>query len=122
MEFISDRYVTVMTEHYFHGLIFNKIPLFRRLKFREVCSFKMIYGTVSKQNQPIEGAGLYKFPTREDGTPLSYSFDRRPYLEASVGICNIFKLIRIDLIRRFNYLDHPNVTKFGIRASLISTF
>ena len=122
MEFISDRYFTVMTEHYFNGLIFNKIPLFRRLKFREVCAFKMIYGRVTDINQPKEGSGLYLFPMQPDGSPLSYSLSARPYLEASVGISNILKVLRVDLIRRFNYLNHPNVSQFGIRASAVVTF
>lgn len=124
MEFISDRYVMFMTEQYFHGAVFNKIPVFRRLKMREVCTFKMIYGGVSRQNQPQIGAnnGLFKFPSDVNGVPISYSLDQKPYVEASVGVSNILRLIRIDYIRRFNYLDHPNVAKYGIRVSLVSTF
>jgi hypothetical protein len=42
--------------------------------------------------------------------------DSTPYVEGSVGIENIFKFIRIDYVRRFNYLDHPEVPSSGIRV------
>jgi hypothetical protein len=115
MEFVSDRYATLMVEHYFAGFFFNKIPLLRKLKWREACSFKMLYGQVSAQNRPEEDSGLLKFPTLPDGTPITYTLDDKPYMEASVGITNIFKVIRVDLIRRFSYLEHPGAAKYGVR-------
>jgi hypothetical protein len=39
-------------------------------------------------------------------------------VEGSVGLSNIFKLLRIDYVRRFTYLDHPQVAKSGIRARI----
>ena len=38
-----------------------------------------------------------------------------PYVEASVGIENIFKVLRVDYVRRFTYTDLPGVSKWGIR-------
>ncbi|MDO8366512.1 MAG: DUF5686 family protein, partial [Saprospiraceae bacterium] len=115
MEFVSDRYATIMAEHYFNGFFLNKIPLIRKLKLRETCSFKMLYGQVSAQNRPSENSGLLKFPTFPDGTPITYTLESQPYMEASVGITNIFKFLRVDLIRRFNYLEHPGAAKYGVR-------
>ena len=40
-----------------------------------------------------------------------------PYAEAAVGIENIFKIIRVDALWRLTYLDHPDIAKFGIRAT-----
>jgi hypothetical protein len=118
MEFVSDRYVAVNIEHAFYGFFMNKIPLVRRLKLRETCTLKVLYGQVSEQNQPRPGSGLYELPRYPDGTPLTYTLENKPYVEASVGIGNIFKLLRIDLVRRFTYLDHPGVNKFGIRGTV----
>lgn len=117
MEFVSDRYATVMVEHYFGGFFFNKVPLFRKLKWRETCSLKMLYGQVSNQNKPTEGSGLLKFPTLPDGvTPITYTLESKPYVEASIGITNIFRVFRVDLVRRFTYLDHPGAVKYGFRV------
>ena len=115
MEFVSDRYAALMVEQYFGGFFLNKIPLLRKLKWRETCSFKLLYGQVSAQNQPGENSGLLKFPTTPDGLPITYTLNNQPYMEASVGITNIFKFLRVDLIRRFTYLEHPGAIKFGLR-------
>lgn len=123
MEFISDRYVTLITEQYFNGFFLNKIPLLRRLKWREVCTFKMIYGTVSAQNRPdANSTGLYKFPTESDGTPITHTLERKPYAEMSVGVSNIFRVLRIDYIQRLSYLQNPGISKSGLRASIVLTF
>ena len=89
----------------------------RKLKLREYATLKVLYGQVSDQNQPVAGSGLYKFPTYPDGTPLTYTLEKKPYIEASVGIGNVFKIFRIDLVRRFTYLDHPQTAQFGVRVA-----
>jgi hypothetical protein len=123
MEFISDRYATVITEHYFNGFFLNKIPLLRRLKWREVCTFKMIYGGVSAQNRPdANSTGLYKFPTEPDGTPITHTLEKKPYAEMGIGVSNIFRVLRIDYIQRLSYLQNPGISKSGIRASIVLTF
>lgn len=118
MEFISDRYVGLNVNHFFNGFFLNKIPLVKKLKLREVATMKLLYGAVSSRNRPDDGSGLYRFPTLPDGTPITYTLERKPYLEASIGISNIFKIIRIDYVRRFNYLNLPGTTSHGIRAKL----
>lgn len=122
LEFVSDRYVTLITDHYFNGFFLNKIPLLRRLKLREVATVKVLYGGVSRQNQPDELNGLYRFPTAPDGTPLTYTLEGKPYVEASLGVSNIFKIFRIDFVRRFTYLDHPGAARFGIKGGILMTF
>lgn len=117
MEFVSDKYASVNIEQSFYGFFLNKVPLVRKLKLREYATLKVLYGTVSEQNQPKNGSGLYEFPKYADGTPLTYSLDKRPYIEGSIGIGNIFKLLRVDLVRRFTYLEHPETDKYGIRVA-----
>ncbi len=118
MEFISDRYVAINMDHNFYGFFLNKIPLVRKLKLRESASIKVLYGAVTPTNRPTETSGLYHFPTYPDGSPISYTLEAKPYIEAGIGIGNIFKVLRIDLVRRFTYLDHPGAPKYGVRGMI----
>ena len=43
-------------------------------------------------------------------------------MECSVGLENIFKILRIDYYRRLNYLDNPGIKKGGVRVALRFTF
>ena len=116
LEFISDEYVAMNVDHFFNGFFFNKIPLFSRLKWREVVSVKVLYGRITDANNPDLHPDLFKLPIGINGEPLTYSLERKPYIEASVGISNIFKVLRFDLIKRLSYLDHVNVAEFGFRG------
>jgi hypothetical protein len=114
-EFVSDHYATLLVDHHFNGLIFNRIPLLRKLKLRELLSMKIIYGGIRDQNNPDKNPDLIKFPTAL-GVPTTFSLSKKPYIEGSVGVGNIFKLFRVDLIRRFNYKENPNISTWGVRA------
>ncbi|MBO9202558.1 MULTISPECIES: DUF5686 and carboxypeptidase-like regulatory domain-containing protein [Niastella] len=116
MEFVSDHYASVSTDYYFNGFIFNKLPLIKKLKLREVAGFKMVYGGVRQENNPAYNKETFLFPTDENGQTTTFSLAGKPYMEASVGISNIFKLLRVDLIKRLTYLDNPDVPNWGIRA------
>ncbi|MBK6931332.1 MAG: carboxypeptidase-like regulatory domain-containing protein [Saprospirales bacterium] len=118
MEFISDRYIALNMDHNFYGFFLNKIPLIRKLKLREMITLKILYGAITPTNRPYEGSGLYRFPAYPDGSPITYTLEAKPYVEASIGISNLFKVLRIDLVRRFSYLDHPGAPKYGVRGML----
>jgi hypothetical protein len=116
MEFVSDHYVSVSTDYYFNGFIFNKLPLIKKLKLREVAGFKLLYGGVRKENNPAYNKNTFLFPTDEDGKTTTFSLDKKPYIEANVGIGNIFKVLRVDLVKRLTYLENPDAPDWGIRA------
>ncbi|KRT14642.1 hypothetical protein ASU31_18405 [Pedobacter ginsenosidimutans] len=116
LEFVSDHYVSINIDHNFNGFFFNKVPLIKRLKLREVVSFKALYGGLRNENNPNLQSGLYRFPVYENGAQRTYALGNEPYMEGSVGVGNIFKLLRVDLVRRFNYLNNPEVSEWGIRA------
>ncbi|HMH34479.1 MAG TPA: DUF5686 family protein [Puia sp.] len=116
LEFVSDHYVSVNIDQHFNGFIFNRIPLLRKLKLREVMAVKVLYGAVRSENDPRKNPGLYEYPTDKNGEPITFALDHGPYIEASVGIANIFKLFRIDLVKRFTYLNHPDVSEWGVRG------
>jgi hypothetical protein len=115
MEFVSDRSAAVNVQYYMNGFVFNKIPLLKRLKWREVFSFKGLWGDLRSENDPAYNPNVLVFQ-EQDGKPITYTLDGGPYMEASAGIANIFKLFRVDVIRRLNYLDHPAAPKWGVRA------
>ena len=114
-EFVSDHFIALNIDHHFNGLFFNRVPLLRKLKLREVVSMKMLYGGVRNENKPSNDPSLIKYPVFE-GVPTTYSLEKKPYIEGSVGVTNIFKLIRVDLVKRFNYLENPYVATWGVRV------
>lgn len=116
LEFVTDQYVSFNATYYLKGWILNRIPGIKWLRLREVLSFNMIYGGLTDKNNPTLTPGLFLLP---DGTqPLGST----PYIECSVGLENIFKILRIDYYRRLTYLDHPDIKKGGIRIALRFTF
>jgi len=114
-EFVSDHFIALNIDHHFNGLFFNRVPLLKKLKLREDLSLKMLWGGVRDENNPDKDPSLIKYPVIDNG-PATFSLSRIPYVEGSVGISNIFKLIRVDLVKRFNYLNNPYVATLGIRA------
>lgn len=122
MEFATDQYVTVNMQHFFQGYIFNRLPLLKKLKLREVITFKMVYGKMTDKNNPELNPSLVGFQTNDSGIPLTYALNGTPYIEGSVGVSNIFRVLRVDLVKRLNYLENPNVPELfnvkglGIRA------
>ncbi len=109
-EFISDQYASVMWTHHFDGFFLNKIPLMRRLKWREVFTTRSVVGSLQDKNK------------KELILPNNMYELTKPYAEVAVGIENIFKVIRVDALWRLTYLDHPNIAKFGIRGTFEINF
>jgi hypothetical protein len=118
LEFVSDHYASINIDQHFSGLFFNRIPLLKKLKWREVASVKSLWGGVRNENDPSIHPSLYEFPKDAEGAPITYALGSKPYVEGSVGIENIFKVLRVDVVRRFNYLDHANIADWGIRTRI----
>ena len=117
LEFASDRYVKLNLRHYFNGFFFNRVPLLKKLKLREVVTLKTIYGGLSDGNDPNKNPELIQFTKTDEGIAETFSLSEKPYVEGSVGVLNIFKVLRIDLIKRFTYLDNPNIPHlWGVRG------
>lgn len=116
LEFVSDHYAGLNITHTFNGFLLNKIPLIKHLKWREFLSAKVLYGGLRTENDPAQTKGLYSLP------PNVYALGSTPYVEAGAGIGNIFRFFRVDLIRRFNYLDHPDAATYRIKFSFQPEF
>lgn len=117
MEFINDQFMSWDVSYFMNGALFNRLPLIKYLKLREVFTFRGLYGNLSEKNNPnINGNGLFEFPRG------SYIMGKLPYMEVGVGIENIFKILRIDYVWRLTYRDHPGVDKNGVRIALHFAF
>jgi hypothetical protein len=121
LEFVSDHYAGLNIDHNFNGLFFNRVPLLKKLKLREVVAAKILYGGLRNENNPTLHPELIQF-NYQNGLPITYTLNSGPYIEGSVGIANIFKLIRVDLVRRFTYLNNPVVSEWGIRTRVAFQF
>ena len=113
MEFVADKYASLHLTYHLNGLILNRIPGIKRLKLREVVSIGILESGLSRKNNPeFEPEGLYLLPAN------SSVMSAIPYVEVSVGIENIFKVLRVDYFFRCTYLKQPDVKKGGVRFSL----
>src|SRR5690606_3449416 len=122
MEFVADKYVRFAFHHQLEGFIFNKIPLIKKLNLREIWGVKMFYGDLSDKNNPYLSDDVIRFDRDEQGQTMTYVMDKSPYWEGSVGIDNILQILRVEYVRRLNYLGLPNVDKDSYRVSININF
>lgn len=121
-EFMNDRYASLNLSWELNGKIFNRIPIIKKLKWREFLAIKSLWGGLSAKNNPANPENwtsnvLMAFP---EGY---YIMDpNTPYVEGAAGIHNIFKFFSVDYVHRFNYINHPGVSKNGIRFAFKFTF
>jgi len=113
MEFIHDQYVSWDMTWKPKGALFNRIPLFKWLRLREIIGFRGWYGKLSDRNNPLKnGVGLYELPSN-----TTFMGDK-PYMEMSAGISNILKILRVDYVWRLSYRRREGVPDRGIRIKL----
>lgn len=122
LEFVSDHYASIYMDHCFNGFFLNKIPLIKRLRWREYINAKVLYGGLRNENQPDQHLGLLQLPHDKDGNPATFTLNQGPYIEGSVGIGNIFNFFRVDLVHRFTYLSNPDVSPYGVRVTAMFDF
>ena len=131
LEFLNDRYASLFAEWDLNGWLFNRIPLLKRLKWRECLGVNILWGQLTDRNNPAtlnySDPALFYFPGhfRADGTYEQNTVcmdPNKPYIEWRIGIHNIFKLIEIDYVRRLTYLHNPNTNRWGIRFKVRMTF
>ena len=122
MEFLNDRYASLMIDWDLNGKIFNRIPLLQKLKWREWLGVKVLWGSLTDKNNP--------YLLRNQDSPIVMAFPdgcnimdkKKPYVEVALGIHNIFKLLQIEYVRRLNYNELPTANKQGIRFMIRTTF
>ncbi|MDE6338641.1 MAG: carboxypeptidase-like regulatory domain-containing protein, partial [Muribaculaceae bacterium] len=118
MEFAMDKYASLDLTYFMNGLIFNRLPLIKKLKLREVFTFKGFMGNLSRKNNPEYNSNLYRFPENANVRPMG----KTPYMEIGVGLDNILTILRVDYVWRLTYKDLPGVDTRGVRISLHFSF
>ena len=122
MEFPMDRFLSAQLNWDMNGKILNRIPLLKKLKWREWIGVRCLWGDLSDKNNP--------YLAQNESSPLlmyfpegSYVIDpKRPYWELTLGLHNIFKLIHVEYVRRLNYNELPTAHKHGVRFMVRMTF
>ena len=121
MEFLHDRYASLHLSWDMNGKLLNRIPLISRLKWREHLGLNMLWGRTPTS---LSSVGVEEYRSGDNGFGannsstcqlVNSSTESKPYLEASVGIHNIFRFFHVDYVRRFTHLDHPDASKRSLR-------
>lgn len=110
-EFVTDTYSSVHLEHNFNGRIFSRIPFLKKYNLRAILGLRGVWGELSEENENLSYTGI---------NPVEFSLvapNTRMYYEYSVGVANIFKVLRLDFNFRGNYLDRVDARRFGITGS-----
>ena len=118
MEFILDQHLTWDVVYYMNGLIFNRTPLIKNLKLREVLYCRGVWGSLSDKNNPsIDTSGnIFSYPT--DRSKATGTIMNEPFVEIGAGIENIFKIMSISWFQRMTYKNSPDVDKWGLRIAV----
>ena len=121
MEFMNDKYASLMMSWDLNGKIFNRVPLLKKLHWREYLGIRMLWGSLSDKNNPLlaENAGspvLMYFP---EG---SHVMEKKPYAEMVLGVHNIFKFFHVEYVRRLSYTELPGSPRWGMRYVIAFSF
>ena len=122
MEFLNDRFASLMITWDLNGKIFNRLPVIKKLKWREYIGVRTLWGTLTSKNNPTLTTNqtdntLMELP---EGTYLMNP--NRPYIEVLAGVHNVFRFFHIEYVRRLNYLNQPTANKQGIRVKFSLKF
>ena len=118
MEFINDQALSWDLTYWGNGVLMNRLPLIKRLRLREVLTFRGLWGSLSDKNNPAKTGDVFLFPEDVPCLPLG----DKPYMEAGVGIDNIFTILRVDYVWRLTYRDHAGTDRRGVRIQLHFNF
>lgn len=118
MEFINDQALSWDLTYWGNGILMNRLPLIKKLRLREVLTLRGIWGSLSDKNNPATSEDVFLFPTDALCQPMG----NKPYMEAGVGLDNIFTILRVDYVWRLNYRENAGTDRRGVRVQLHFNF
>ncbi len=122
MEFINDRFASLMVSWDLNGKIFNRLPIIKKWNWREYIGFRMLWGKLTDKNNPFlaENQGNAKLMYFPEG--VSVMNPNKPYMEMVLGVHNIFKFFHVEYVRRLNYTELPTSPRWGMRYVIAFSF
>ncbi len=122
MEFLNDRFASFMVSWDLNGKLFNRIPLIKKLHWREYIGFRMLWGTLTDKNNPYldQNRGSSRLMYFPEGCHVMDP--DRPYSELVIGVHNIFKFFHVEYVRRLSYNDLSTSPKWGMRYVIAFSF
>ncbi len=118
-EFVTDQSLFFKMEHHFNGAIINRIPLMKKLKWREFAEGRAVMGSLSEKNKSL-------IPVKDYNgiavSPLVNALNKEPYIEVAYGIENIFKVLQVVAVHRLTHLNGVGYRRFGLKVGLSVSF
>ena len=109
-EYAADQYLSLHTRLYTGGMLFDKIPFLNRLGLRERYSFNMFMGSMTNANQTYNNTAHFAVT------------GNKPFMEAGVGVENIFHLLSLDYFWRLSKSTDPVAQRAGLFLGLKLAF
>lgn len=119
MEFAVDQYAAWDITYCGNGILFNRLPLLKKLHLRETLGFKGLFGGLTKRNNPAYNRTLFPFPEDADAHLMKPG---TPYMECSVGLDNVLTLFRVEYVWRLTYRNLPGIDRGGVRFGIHFAF
>lgn len=105
-EFAADKYVALYLNYRSNGLIFNMIPMVKKMNWRESFMFNIGYGSLRSCHQSILSM------------PKEFENLKIPYIETGFGIHNIFKIMSMESVWRLTHRNLTGTADWSIRMSV----
>jgi hypothetical protein len=122
MEFVADQFLKFSYNHKLNGFLLNKIPLVKKLKWRELFGARMFWGDLSAKNNPYLSNDVVYFDKDDEGKIMTNVMGKEPYWEGYVGLDNIFRVLRVQYYVRMTYNEIKEPIKDRFRFSLHFSF
>lgn len=104
LEFVCDKYLYVHADYHLEGMLLHKLPAIYKLGLREVVGAKLMIGDLSNRH-----AHLLDLPEGVSGPT-------KPYVELNVGIDNVLRFFRFDVVWRATSESLVGAPRVGFRA------
>ena len=122
MEFLNDRFASLMVSWDLNGKLFNRLRIIKKWNWREFIGVRMLWGDLSDKNNPLleENKGNPRLMYFPEG--VNVMDPQKPYAELVLGIHNIFKFFHVEYVRRLSYNELPTSPKWGMRYVMAFSF